>query len=72
MDYANSLSYLNAALDYLKKRETEEERLLSRYMELYPDWQVDLSEWRLKHQYHRLTDTRAKKFAKWKQNGCEL
>lgn len=71
IDYANSLPYLNATLDYLKKRESEEEQLLSKYMELYPDWQVDLSEWRLKHQYHRLTDARAKKFAGWKQKDCK-
>lgn len=67
MDYANSLSYLNTALDYLKKREDEEARLLSQHMDLYPDWQVDLSEWRLRHRYHRLTDRRAKKFAQWRQ-----
>lgn len=31
---------------------------------LYSDWQVDVSEWRLKNNYHKLTDARAKKFAK--------
>ena len=46
---------------------TEDEIVLEKYMDLYPDWQVDLSEWRLENGYHRLTDTRAKKFAK-----CQL
>ena len=67
MDYANSIVYLNIALEYLREREKKEAEMLSKYMDLYPDWQVDLSEWRLKHQYHRLTDARAKKFAKYIQ-----
>lgn len=67
MDYANSIQYLNIALEYLRKREEKEAELLEKYMDLYPDWQVDLSEWRLENGYHRLTDTRAKKFAK-----CQL
>ena len=33
-------------------------------MDLYDGWQMDVSEWRLKHGYHWLTDTRAKRFAK--------
>lgn len=46
------------------EREKDEAELLEQYMDLYDDWQVDLSEWRLAHNYHRLTDTRAKKFAR--------
>ena len=63
MDYANSIQYLNIALEYLRKREETEAGLLKKYMDLYPDWQVDLSEWRLEHGYHRLTDARAKRFS---------
>lgn len=63
MDYANSIQYLNMALEYLRKREETEAGLLKKYMDLYPDWQVDLSEWRLEHGYHRLTDARAKRFS---------
>lgn len=62
-DYASSIPYLNTALVFLREREKEEAAMLEKYMELYPDWQVDLSEWRMEHQYHRLTDKRAKKFA---------
>ena len=62
--YAQSLPYLNIALEFLKKREETEAAFLTKYMDLYEDWQVDLSNWKMKHQYHSLTDTRAKAFAK--------
>ncbi len=67
MDYAGSLMYLNTALQYLREREKTEATMLEKYMDLYTDWQIDLSEWRLKNNYHRLTDTRAKKFAIYKK-----
>lgn len=66
VDYANSIPYLNKALEYIRKREKEEAVMIGRYMELYEEWQVDVSEWRLKNNYHRLTDARAGKFAKEK------
>mgnify|MGYP003201643957 CR=1 FL=1 len=66
VDYANSIPYLNKALEYIRKREKEEAVMIGRYMELYEGWQVDVSEWRLKKNYHRLTDARAGKFAKEK------
>ena len=55
---------LNKAFEYIREREKDEAELLEQYMDLYDDWQVDLSEWRLAHNYHRLTDTRAQKFAR--------
>lgn len=66
VDYANSIPYLNKALEYIRKREKEEAVMLGRYMELYEGWQVDVSEWRQKNNYHRLTDARAGKYAKEK------
>lgn len=63
VDYTDSIPYLNTALEYIRKREKEEAEMLGKYMELYDGWQVDVSEWRLRHNYHRLTDTRAKKYA---------
>ena len=66
VDYADSLPYLHTALEYIRDREKEEAGMLEKYMELYDGWQVDVSEWRLKHNFHRLTDARAKKFAKEK------
>lgn len=64
VNYADSIPYLNTALQYIRKREEEEAAMLRKYMELYDGWQVDLSEWRLKNNYHHLTETRAKKFAR--------
>ena len=64
VDFANALPYLNKALDYLRKREKKEAEMLEKYMDLYDEWQMDVSEWRLKNGYHRLTDARAKRFAK--------
>ena len=64
VDYADSIPYLNTALQYIRKREEEEAAMLRKYMELYDGWQVDLSEWRLNNNYHHLTETRAKKFAR--------
>ena len=67
VDFAYAIRYLNTALKYLDKREMTEAEMLKPYMELYDDWQVDLSEWRLKNNYHSLTPTRAKTFAKQRQ-----
>ena len=64
VDYVNSIPYLNTALDYIRKREEIEEKMLSKYMTLYDGWQVDVSEWRLKNNYHSLTDARAKRFVR--------
>lgn len=64
IDYAASIKYLKQALAFLRKREELEAEMLTAYMDLYPEWQVDVSEWRLQHGYHKLTLPRAKKFAK--------
>lgn len=71
IDYAASISYLNIALEYLRKREVQEAEMLKKYIDLYPEWQVDLSEWRLTHGYHRLTDARAKRFASEKERSLQ-
>ena len=58
------IPYLNKALEFLEEREKTEAALLRLHMDLYENWQVDVSRWRLEHHYHELTETRAKKFAK--------
>lgn len=64
VDYAYTMRYLNKALEYLNGREKKEAELLSGYMALEPEWQVELSEWKLKHNVHTITDYQAKRFAK--------
>lgn len=64
VDYATSIKYLNTALEYLREREKEEAELLEKYMKLPDEWQVALSEWKIDNNIHKLTDTRAKKFAR--------
>lgn len=64
IDYVASIKYLKKALAFLREREEQEAKMLSAHMDLYPEWQVDVSEWRMTHGHHTLTDARAKKFAK--------
>ena len=64
VDYSMAIKYLNCALKYLKEREKQEKELLDPYVNLSEEWQVALSEFKLKYGYHSLTETRAKKFAK--------
>lgn len=63
-DYAYAMRYINNAIEYLDERERQEADMLRAYMDLYDGWQMDVSEWRLEHDYHSLTPTRAKAFAK--------
>ena len=64
VDFAHSIRYLNKALEFCKIREEKEVEMLSKYMDLYPDWQIDVCKWRMEHGYHSLTETRAKAFTK--------
>lgn len=64
IQFADIIPYLNKALEFLEEREKTEAALLRLHMDLYENWQVDVSRWRLEHHYHELTETRAKKFAK--------
>lgn len=70
-DFANVIRYLNAMLDYLKKREETEAEMISQYevnLEDYPEWQVQLSEWKFENKFSVLTEARAKRFAKTLKN----
>lgn len=64
IQFADIIPYLNKALRFLEEREKTEAALLRLHMDLYENWQVDVSRWRLEHHYHELTETRAKRFAK--------
>jgi len=64
VDYAYAMRYLNRALEYLNDREKKEAELISAYMTLETEWQVALSEWKLKNNVHTITEYQAKRFAK--------
>ena len=66
VDYAYAVKYLRKALEYVKERETEEEQLISKYLDLsgINDWMVKLSEWKLSHKVRWITDFQAKSFSK--------
>jgi hypothetical protein len=64
VSYAYSVRYLNKALEYIREREKKEESLISKYTELPNEWQVALSEWKIKNNVHVITDYQAKRFAK--------
>ena len=64
IQFADIIPYLNKALEFLEEREKTEAALLRLHMDLYENWQVDVSRWRLEHHYHELTETGAKRFAK--------
>lgn len=66
--FADAAKYLNTALQFVRKREEDEYRLIS---EAYPDldripeWQVKLSEWKLKQGVRKITEYQARRFAKY-------
>lgn len=66
VDFAHFSKYLNIALEYLKKREQDEYEMIEEATGVTPwnEWQVDLSEWKIKNNIHALTPTRAKKFVR--------
>lgn len=66
-NFANMIRYLNIALQFIIKREIKEAELIKKF---YPDldsiseWQIKLSEWKLKHEVNNLTEYQAKRFSK--------
>lgn len=65
VSYAYAMRYLNTALEYLRNREKQEKELIMKYSYLLPEWEVALSEWKLKNNVHSITDYQAKRFAKY-------
>lgn len=48
-----------------KDREATEEKMLLLHTDKLPaEWQIALSEWKMKNEIHSLTETRAKRFLK--------
>jgi len=64
-NFSYILPYMNKVMDFLKEREAREEKLISAYTSLSNNWQVKLTDWKIEHNVHEITDYQAKRFAKW-------
>ena len=65
--YAYGIKYLKTALDFIKKREIEEKRLIEGVDPTIcenSDWPLQLSEWKLEHDVRVMTEYQAKRFVK--------
>lgn len=71
VDYAYAVRYLKTALDFIRKREEEEKRILDEvapgFTDRNPEWPVALSEWKLEKKARSFTLNLAKRFVKWTQ-----
>lgn len=67
-NFSSFLPYLNKSMEFLKERELKEEELISKYTELDVNWQIALTDWKLEHNVHEITDYQAKRFAKSYKN----
>lgn len=66
-NFSTSIKYLNHMIEYLTKREEEEEKLIKAELgdkELPDEWRMLLSDWKVAHDVHRITRYQAKRFAK--------
>ena len=66
VDYAYAIRYLKTALDFVRKRESQEKELLDAVdtgICKDPDWPVRLSEWKMEKGVRVLTEYQAKRFA---------
>ena len=65
VNFSYLLPYMNTAIEYLKEREEKEYSLISNYVALKENWQMALSDWKIEHNVHDITEYQAKRFAKW-------
>lgn len=69
LSYADALMYLNKLLEYTKKREEEDKKLIEEasggeWIKKTPDWDRVLCEWRIENSMPKLSKRRAKQFLK--------
>ena len=67
VDYAYAIRYLKTAMDYIRKRETQETALIDAVAPEIckdPDWPLKLTQWKLDKQVRAITPYQAKRFAK--------
>lgn len=69
MSFSDMLPYLKKILCYLTEKEKDEKEIIKgilldsdKWFENHPDWNVYLTEWKIKNKYKKLTKTRAKSF----------
>lgn len=77
--YAHAIRYLNTALDFVRKREEEERRLISaldtsicenlEWPLLLSDWKYMMSRDESKRTVRRMTEFQAKRFVQWVKEG---
>lgn len=68
--YADIIKHLKFALDAVRKRETEEAKIINEYIDLnsYPEWQLKLSDFKYENNIHKIGPKYAKQFAKYLKN----
>jgi len=73
INYNYFIPYLNRMMDHVKQREREEYELISKHLDLanYPEWMVDLSEWKLTTGHHKIGVRYAKQFAEYLKGSKE-
>ena len=72
-DYAGLVKALKMAKEYLTGREAEERAMIEEYTDLsgIPEWQVQLSEWKLQNKVRQINPYQAKRFATFISKGKE-
>lgn len=68
VDYAYAIRYLNTMMDYIRKREAEEKKLIELVDAKITgdeEWPLKLSEFKFDKSVRKLTEFQAKRFAKW-------
>lgn len=68
VDYAYAIRYLNTMMDYIRKREAEEKRLIDSIdagITLDKEWPLKLTEFKFEKAVRKLTEYQAKRFVKW-------
>lgn len=69
MNFADMIPYLKPILQHLQEREIVEKSYIlsaggAAWLDNDPEWDAAVCEWKIKHRYNVLTETRAKRFLK--------
>lgn len=61
--FSSFIPYLNHAMEVLKEREEKEKELILKYVSNIPDnWRMQLSDWKIAYNIHKISDYQAKRF----------